>query len=150
MKRYLLLLSLFIIGLSSCKKGDVTAEQATIDDTKIQAFIKANNITATKDASGVYYQILAAGETTHPTTTSTVQVAYNGRFLNNVSFDSSNQATFKLANVVKGWQIAIPKIGRGGRILFIVPSALAYGTTVNGAIPANSVLSFTAELTGWN
>jgi FKBP-type peptidyl-prolyl cis-trans isomerase FkpA len=150
MKRYLLLLSVFIIGLSSCKKGDVTADQAAVDEAKILAFIKANNITATKDPSGVYYQIITPGTGAHPIATSSIQVTYNARFLNGVSFDGADVITLKLSSLVKGWQIAIPKIGQHGRINFIVPSALAYGTTATSTVPANSVLSFTVELVGSN
>ncbi|MGI4806005.1 MAG: FKBP-type peptidyl-prolyl cis-trans isomerase, partial [Janthinobacterium lividum] len=34
----------------------------------------------------------------------------------------------------------------GGRIKLFVPSALGYGSTVTGSIPANSVLIFTIDL----
>ena len=56
MKKYLLLLSVVILGLSACKKVDFAAEQVAIDDAKIQAYIAANPSTAgglTKDASGM-------------------------------------------------------------------------------------------------
>ncbi len=57
MKRYILLLILFIAVFSSCKKESFDpAKQAAKDDAAIQAYIKANNITATKDPSGLYYR----------------------------------------------------------------------------------------------
>ena len=91
MKKYLLLLSVVVMGLSACRKSDVTAEQAAVDDAKIQTYIKANITNPssfTKDPSGIYYSIKQGPITTPPTTrlfptvASTVQVAYNGKLLN--------------------------------------------------------------------
>lgn len=162
MKRYLLLFSLFIIGLSSCKKGDVTTEQAAIDDAKIQAYMSANNIKATKDPSGIYYQVIKDGAGTKPTATSTVQVTYNGKLLNGTVFDQATVTNLLLSGTIKGWQIGLPYVKSGtldsqnrpisntaGRILLIVPSALGYGTVAQDNIPANSVLVFTIDLIGF-
>src|SRR4051812_12776363 len=152
MKKYLLLLSVVIIGLSACRKSDVTAEQAAVDDAKIQAYIKANivNPNFTKDPSGVYYQVIKAGTGAYPTTASTVQVAYTGKLLNGTVFDSKTNTTLALAGTIKGWQIAVPKINATGRITFIVPSGLAYGIQTSGSIPTNAVLVFTIDLIGFN
>ena len=146
MKKYLLLFSLFIISLSACKKGDVTSEQAAVDDAKIQAYIKANNINATKDASGIYYQVIRAGTGAYPTTSSTVKITYTGKYLNGQQFDSSQSVSLLLSGTVQGFQLGIPHINNGGRILLIVPSALGYGTAGTGVVPANSVLVFTVDL----
>jgi len=46
MKKYLLVLTLFIGAFSSCKKtGYDPVKQAATDDAAIQAYIKANNLT---------------------------------------------------------------------------------------------------------
>lgn len=146
MKKYLLLFSLFIISLSACKKGDVTSEQAAVDDTKIQAYIKANNINATKDASGIYYEVIRPGTGAYPVASSTVKITYTGKFLNGQLFDSAASVSLLLSGTVQGFQLGIPHINGGGRILLIVPSALGYGTAGSGAVPANSVLVFTVDL----
>ena len=156
MKKYLLLLSVVILGLSACKKGDLTADQAAIDDAKIQAYMAANNVTATKDASGIYYKVLKTGTGAYPTSVSTIQVAYTGKYLNGDTFDQSGNYVTTLANTIKGWQIGMLKVNAGslgvsntgGRILLIVPSALAYGTAGSGALPPNTVLTFTIDLIG--
>ncbi|MEN9448088.1 MAG: hypothetical protein RJA25_1378, partial [Bacteroidota bacterium] len=44
------------------------------------------------------------------------------------------------------WQEGIPLIGKGGKIKLLIPSALGYGTTAHGAIPANSILIFDIQL----
>ena len=96
MKKYLLLLSVVVLGLSACKKVDFVAEQAAIDEAKIQAYISANNITVTKDPSGIYYQILKTGTGAYPTATSTIQVGYTGKLLNGTTFEASSSAVLPL------------------------------------------------------
>ncbi len=158
MKKHLtLFFSLFVIGLTSCQKGgDVTSQQAAIDDAKIQAYIKANNIPAIKDPSGLYYQIITPGDpTTKPTLLSTVQLTYTNSYLDGVNFDHVDVVNYKLSklynsggSMTPGLQIGLPKIGTGGRIILIVPSALGYGNTTQFTVPANSILIYTIDLIG--
>ncbi|MDB4924493.1 FKBP-type peptidyl-prolyl cis-trans isomerase [Mucilaginibacter sp.] len=159
MKKYILLFSLFVITLSSCQKSDVTAEQATIDDAKIQAYIKANKLTLTKDPSGFYYQIQILGtpdltktSTPNPIATSTVKVSFTNSYINGVAFDHVSNVSYKLsdATTIKAFQLAVTKISNGGRIYFITPSALAYGSTTQYTVPANSILIYTIDLIGFN
>jgi len=149
MKKYILLFSLFAIGFSSCKKTSFDpAKQAAADDASIQAYIKTNNITAIKDPSGLYYQVITPGTGAYPTSTSLVSMNYKGKLLNGNVFDSNTISSSPLSGFIKGWQIGIPYINTGGRILLLIPSALGYGNAANGSIPANSVLIFTVDLTG--
>jgi FKBP-type peptidyl-prolyl cis-trans isomerase len=153
-KKLLFVTCLFIAGLSSCKKTDsaaVAQAQAVTDDAAIQAYIKTNNITATKDPSGLYYSIIQAGTGAYPTSTSNVSISYAGSFLDGTSFESGPSNNFALPTQIKGWQIGIPHINSGGTILLLVPSALGYGTVGNGgAVLANAVLVFTIGLQGFN
>lgn len=152
MKKYLLLLFLIPAAFSSCKKDSFDpAKQAAADDAAIQAYIKANNITATKDPSGIYYEVVTPGtDNNYPTINSTVTVNYTGKLLNGTVFDSATGFQTPLSNVVKGWQIGIPHISTGGRILLLIPSALGYGNQAEGSIPKNSVLIFTIDLLGFS
>jgi FKBP-type peptidyl-prolyl cis-trans isomerase FkpA len=155
MKRYLLLLSLFVIGFSSCSKTDTTltvdpVKQAAADDAAIQAYITTNGITATKDPSGLYYQVITPGTGAYPTVTSSITVNYSGKLLNGTVFSSGTINNYSLSGLIPGWQIGIPHINTGGRILLLIPSALGYGDTVNNSIPPNSVLIFTIDLTGFS
>jgi FKBP-type peptidyl-prolyl cis-trans isomerase FkpA len=146
MKKYFLLFSIFIIGLSACNKDQLT-EQAIVDDQKIQVYLKANNITGmTKDPSGYYYKILIPGTGPYPVSTSNVKVSYSGVFLDGQGFDSGTNSTFLLSGTVVGFQSAVERINPGGRIMFILPSALAYGVGGRGAIPANAILQFTLDM----
>lgn len=150
MKKLLLVLSLVIVGFSACKKEKTVsaAEQAAIDDKAIQAYLVANpNITATKDPSGVYYQVLTPGAGAYPTSSSTVSVNYVGKLLNGSQFDTGTLNKYSLTGLIEGWSYGIPHVQAGGRILLIIPSGLGYGTSSpSGKIPANSVLVFTIDL----
>jgi FKBP-type peptidyl-prolyl cis-trans isomerase FkpA len=153
MKKYFLLLSVVIIGLSSCKKSSPSfdaAAQAATDDAAIKAYIANSNIVATKDPSGLYYQVLTPGTGPYPTAKSNVTVGYTGSLLDGTSFDTQSSTYFNLAGLVQGWQIGVPHINAGGTILLIVPSGLGYGNAVHGSIPANSVLLFKITLQGFN
>jgi len=152
MKRYLLIFGLLLVVFSSCKKDSFNpATQATKDDAAIQAYISSNNITGvTKDASGLYYKVEIQGTGDHPTVNSLITANYTGKLLNGSVFDSGTINTQALSSLIKGWQIGIPHINTGGRILLLIPSALGYGNSVSGSIPANSVLIFTIDLTGFS
>jgi len=160
MKKLFIFLSILSIIFSGCAKDESVpfdaAAQAATDDALIQTYIKANNITAVKDPSGLYYQILTPGTGAYPTATSTISVNYSGKLLNGTTFDSgtlNNQPLSPTANsngLIPGWIVGIPKINTGGRILLLVPSGLGYGNSSPGAgIPANAVLVFTIDLIGF-
>jgi FKBP-type peptidyl-prolyl cis-trans isomerase FkpA len=146
-----ILLGLFLIAgvFSSCSKDGYNAEkQAEIDEALIVDFIAKNNILAKRDASGLYYEIITQGSGATVINSSNVTVNYEGKLLNGSVFDKSSSAvSFPLGNLIKGWQIGIPLIQKGGKIRLLVPSALAYGnSSPSNSIAKNSVLYFTIEL----
>ncbi|WP_442590531.1 FKBP-type peptidyl-prolyl cis-trans isomerase [Pedobacter sp. AW31-3R] len=154
--KYFLLLAGMAACLASCKKGgdNFDAEaQFKADTTAIRTYIKANNINALKDANGVFYEIKTAGDGSISYTDRSkvsVTVNYTGKVMGSSSnFDSSNGTprTFTLSQLIPGWQIGIPYIQKGGRIRLLIPSYYGYGNQASGAIPANSVLDFTIDLT---
>jgi FKBP-type peptidyl-prolyl cis-trans isomerase FkpA len=156
MKKYFLLLSVVLIGIASCKKNTTDSgsfdpvKQAATDDALIKAYIAANNLTATKDTSGLYYSVVTPGTGAYPKATSTVNVNYTGKLLNGSVFAPTSPLTSPLSGLIAGWQIGIPHINTGGRILLILPSALGYGNNSPGpGVPANAVLVFTIDLIGF-
>lgn len=136
-------LMVLILTFSSCKKSN---QQAAIDRQIIENYVAANNLQGSFTSSGLYYVIVSPGGTSHPTVSSNVTVDYKGTFLNGSVFDQANGVTFPLGNVIEGWQEGIPLIGSGGKIILIIPSALAYGSTGSGSIPSNTVLRFDVTL----
>jgi FKBP-type peptidyl-prolyl cis-trans isomerase len=100
---------------------------------------------------GVQYKVLTAGEGESPAPTDTVQVHYTGKLINGKVFDSSVQrgepATFRVNQVIKGWQLALQKMQVGDKWMLYIPSDLAYGERGSqGAIGPNEVLVFEVEL----
>lgn len=138
-----MLLALVLMGCKRDKDGGCTT--AAEDDATMQKYISDNGITATKHASGMYYQIIEPGTGATPTINSTVKANYTGKYTNNSSFDSG-VASFPLNGVIVGWQIGIPLIKQGGKIKLIIPPYLGYGCSDYRGIPGNSVLVFDVEL----
>ena len=48
--------------------------------------------------------------------------------------------------VIRGWDEGIALLKKGTKAKFILPSAIAYGKSGSGKIPANSILQFDVEL----
>ncbi|WP_345950114.1 FKBP-type peptidyl-prolyl cis-trans isomerase [Mucilaginibacter sp. PAMB04274] len=140
---------MLVFVLAACsKKEDVNyaEQQAAFDEAQIKSYINDNKIVATRDPSGVYYSVLTPGTGAYPTATSTVNVNYTGKFTDGTTFDSGNFTTVVNGNVIEGWKIGLQKINTNGRLLLMVPSALAYGPQGRGTIPANKVLVFTIDM----
>ncbi len=99
--------------------------------------------------TGLYYKILDPGTGPHPKLSDSVVVHYEGRFLDNTIFDSSNgksPAAFKLGNVIDGWKQGLKLIGAGGKIKLFVPSKLGYGERAMPRVPPGSTLIFDISL----
>ncbi len=144
-----------IAGLSACKKSDkFDAEaQAKLDDAQIVKYLADNNITATKDGSGLYYQITNLGTGDKPTVSNGIYITYEGKLMSNGTvFDSKTTPYYfeNMTDLIQGWQIGLPKIGKGGSIKLFVPSGLGYKNNATSSVPANSVLIFDISLVGFN
>jgi FKBP-type peptidyl-prolyl cis-trans isomerase len=101
-------------------------------------------------ASGLQYKILKVGDGKRPTEADTVQCRYRGTFIDGTEFDSSYRAgkpvTFKVSQVISGWQEALKLMPVGSKWQLIIPPQLAYGERGAGTIGPNSTLIFEVEL----
>jgi FKBP-type peptidyl-prolyl cis-trans isomerase FkpA len=144
-------LAVLILQSLSCTKETV-CKPATVkeDEAKILSYATANGITAQKHSSGLYYQVISTGTGEVPNTSSVISITYTGKLTNNDIFDEQMDATqtnWRLSSLIQGWQIGLPLIKKGGKIILLVPAALAYGcASPGGAIPANSILVFDINL----
>ncbi len=80
-----------------------------------------------------------------------VTVHYEGSLLNGRVFDSSlsrnEPATFRIGQVIEGWNEALQTMKKGEKRTLIIPPELGYGEFgYPGVIPPNSYLIFTVEL----
>ncbi len=102
-------------------------------------------------ASGLQYQVLTAGHgETHPQANSTVTVHYQGTLLDGKEFDSSYKRgepiSFRLNQVIKGWQEGLQLMVEGEKVRLFIPYQLAYGQNGSGPIPGGATLIFDVEL----
>jgi len=141
-----------ITSLSSCNKSSSCDLKAvfvndgnTAQNTAMVAFCVAKNINYTTDSSGILFQIVTPGASNHPNLCETISMTYTGTLLNGTQFDAGT-ISYPLSQLITGWQIAVPKIGKGGHIKVLIPSSLAYGSQAIPGIPANSPLYFDITL----
>lgn len=131
---------------SECNvKASYTNDTNAAQNTAMVAFCTSKNITYSTHPSGILYQIIAPGAATKPNLCETISMTYVGTLLNGTQFDA-NTISYPLSQLIVGWQIAVPLIGKGGHIKVVIPSSLAYGAQAAGPIPANSPLYFDITL----
>lgn len=127
-----------------------SAYQHEADVAYIKAHAAAGKIDTTGSVDGVFYQMLKEGNGAKVNLTDTVTVFYKGYLMKDGSvFDQTKDkpATFPLARLIKGWQLAVPKASVGGSIRIFIPSTLAYSIRSRSkAIPPNSILVFDIDI----
>ena len=107
---------------------------------------------AVKKPSGLWYVVEKEGDgKAHPKMGDKVKVHYHGTLLDGRVFDSSvarhQPATFKVGQVIDGWNEPLVEMSKGEKRTLIIPPDLAYGVHgVPGVIPPNSTLIFEVEL----
>ena len=150
MTKKLVVLLLLTVGFAACRKGETydAEKQLQKDEQLIKDYLAANDLTAERHDSGVYYIISEPGSGTSKYYRDTrVKVTYTGRLLNGSVFDQGTpENPFTLGGLIMGWQIGIPLIQKGGKIRLFIPSVYGYGPQQQARIPANSVLDFDVEL----
>jgi len=152
------ILSLFfiLIGIalmSACSKSDNSQSTACsvkaqyVNDSSVAqraqmiAFCNNNGITYTLHPSGILYQIITPGDTAKPNLCTSLTMTYTGKLMTGIQFDKGT-ITYPLKDLIVGWQIAVPLIGKGGKIKMVIPSSLAYGVEGRPGIPSNAPLYF--------
>jgi FKBP-type peptidyl-prolyl cis-trans isomerase len=124
--------------------------QFRMDTTAIGVYLKANNINAKTDSTGLRYVVTVLGQGAKPKSTSTITFNYDGKLMATpgVSFDKSTTPSISaLSGLIKGFQVGMPLLPTGSKATFYIPSSLGYGQFGKfGAIPSNSNLIFDVEL----
>ncbi len=102
-------------------------------------------------ASGLQYKVVKQGSGDKAKPADTVVVHYKGTLINGTEFDSSYKrnepATFRVNQVIPGWQEALQLMNPGSKFQLFIPSKIAYGQRgAGGAIGPNETLLFDVEL----
>jgi peptidylprolyl isomerase len=102
-------------------------------------------------SSGLRYKITKQGTGSSPTDGASVTVHYTGWLLDGTKFDSSKDsgrpATFRVGQVIEGWNEALKSMKKGEVRLLVIPPELGYGERgYPGVIPGNAFLVFEVEL----
>lgn len=102
---------------------------------------------------GIYYKVLASGNTSapQPNRNSVVTVHYTGKLINGKRFDSSlggPAPAMRLRELIQGWQIALQQMHVGDKWELYLPAEMGYGKQSIPGIPGGSTLIFQVELKG--
>jgi FKBP-type peptidyl-prolyl cis-trans isomerase len=122
-------------------KNDSSATQRAL----MIAFCNNNGITYTIHPSGILYQIITPGDSTKPNLCTSLTMTYTGKLMTGIEFQNGT-ITYALRELIVGWQIVVPLIGKGGKIKMVIPSSLAYGEEGRPGIPSNAPLYFEMSL----
>jgi FKBP-type peptidyl-prolyl cis-trans isomerase len=102
--------------------------------------------------SGVEYVIIhkGDGQGAFPSPADKVEVQYDGRLARTgEQFDSSwgkDSVTFRLKDVILGWQYGMQKLQPGDEAMFWIPWRMAYGEEGERQVPPKADLMFRVEL----
>lgn len=99
-----------------------------------------------KTESGLVYKIENPGTDPKITNADKATIAYTGKLVNGTVFDQNDNATFSPTAVVKGFGEALRMLGKGGKMIAVIPADLAYGLDAPASIGPNSTLVFTIDV----
>lgn len=125
------------------------ATQLQEEISNIKSYLLANNITAEETSSGLHYVIEEQGSGSFIDENAEINIILSGYFLDGTTFDGTVEctpATFRVSQLIQGIREGITKFNVGGKGTLYIPSALAFGQTANGPIPANTTVVFEFEL----
>ena len=99
--------------------------------------------------NGVMYRVINKVNGPKPSAKSYVMVYYTGKLINGKVFDQTQKgrpATFRLGELITGWNTALREMSVGSRWEIVVPYHLGYGSRAVGSIKPFSTLIFDVTL----
>lgn len=139
------------IAEQQAKQAKIAEENRKASERFLAENAKKEGVKVTD--SGLQYKVLESGDGATPDANDTVKVNYEGKLPDGTVFDSSYERgepiTFRVNQVIKGWQEALQKMQVGDTWMLYVPADLAYGKGgTGGPIGPNQALEFKIELLG--
>lgn len=112
------------------------------------ASVGVNIASMTKKSDALYVQDLVVGTGAEVVAGKTITVKYSGWLINGTPFDSGTLPNLVIGTgrVITGWDLGIPGMKVGGKRKLVIGSALGYGRTGSGPIPANATMVFDVEV----
>jgi FKBP-type peptidyl-prolyl cis-trans isomerase len=139
-----------LAGIFSCSDNAAPSPQNQIDSEiiTIDNYLTANGISALKENSGIRLVIHTEGNGGLPPKADHIaEVNVTGKLFSNGSvFQPASKVRGVVSSLVDGMQLALTLMPVGTKATVYIPSALGYGETAVGSIPANSILVFEVEL----
>ena len=142
----LLGISVFTFLFTSCEKEDKYIDWKVLNERWLEQHKNDPGFQVTE--SGLCYKVIRQGNPNDrkATSTSYINVNYEGKLINDSIFDESEQYQNYLSNMIEGWQEGIIKMHTGDIYQFYIPWELGYGEDGSGSIPPYSTLIFQVEL----
>lgn len=142
-------------GGPSLEKGTPTIWKLTLvkfaPPPKMPDFAMPADDKLTTTASGLKYEVIEAGEGESPVMGQAVKVHYAGWLpdgtLFDASYNSGQPATFRLGEVIGGWNEGLQLMKPGAKFRLVIPPDLAYGAAGSPPkIGPNATLVFHVHL----
>ena len=147
---FVLTVGLFMVLLASCNPSKKYERE---EKAEIQNYLNSNpNLNFVLKPSGLYYLEVEAGSGLPAETHDTAYVMYTGKFLNGSVFDTNvgtDDTLFFPVNegyLIQGFDEGITYMREGGKSIFLLPSALAYGSSGTYYIQGYTPILFDVEL----
>lgn len=126
--------------------------QSQEEENLILDYIGEHNLAMDFSPEGVYYQITKHGKGSAIKWGEKLSVHYKGYRLDGTEFDNSYKRgkpiSFRLGEMIDGWNHTLKRMHRGDHALLIIPSRLAYGNEGRGAlVGSNQILAFEIKIT---
>jgi FKBP-type peptidyl-prolyl cis-trans isomerase FkpA len=114
----------------------------------MEAYLKAQNITAQKTGKGTYVLIQEQGTGPQAENGKFVKVKYTGRLIENDSTFDAGVYPFQLGtgSAIRGWDEGLLLFKQGGKGQLFIPGFLAYGNNPNSAFKPFAAMKFDIEL----
>jgi FKBP-type peptidyl-prolyl cis-trans isomerase len=139
------------------QKGPIAPNSVTVWELEMKRVVATPEFSVSpadkvkSTATGLKYEVIREGTGESPKMGSEVTVHYAGWLTDGTRFDSSysrcEPATFRLGNVIKGWNEGLQLMKEGAIYKFTIPADLAYGESGAGdKIGPNATLIFHVEL----
>ncbi len=152
----LLIIVLFALGLGACSKSLDTTDEGQLEknEKSIQDYLTKNNLSATKDTSGLYF----VKQMTNPQGVKAkvgdeVAIYYKIYTLDGLVIDSIETAAKKPLRLTFGTNYHLPGVERGislmregEKMTLLLPFYLAFGNVVYDQLPAYSPIRVELEL----